>query len=81
MKQDQQQPLLPLPRDQRAAQLPSPFNSDVVMVPLELLPAYLKAHGLEARRTSKIVINKESYPLLHCETSKVVDSLLRGKLS
>lgn len=80
MKQDQQQSLQSLPRDQRAAQLPSPFNSDVVMVPLELLPAYLKAHGLEARRTSKIVINKESYPLLHCETSKVVDSLLRGKL-
>jgi len=81
MKQDQQQSLQSLPRDQRAAQLPSPFNSDVVMVPLELLPAYLKAHGLEARRTSKIVINKETYPLLHCETSKVVDSLLRGKLS
>ena len=81
MKQDQQQSLQTLPRDQRAAQLPSPFNSDVVMVPLELLPAYLKAHGLKARRTSKIVINKESYPLLHCETSKVVDSLLRGKLS
>ena len=68
MKQNQQQSL---PRDQRAAQLPSPFNSDVVMVPLELLPAYLKAHGLEARRTSKIVINKESYPLLHCEAPKM----------
>ena len=80
MKQDQLQSSQPLPRDQRATQLPSPFTSDVVMVPLELLPAYLKAHGLEARRTSKIVINKESYPLLHCETSKVVDSLLRGKL-
>ncbi len=71
MKQNQQQPLQPLPRDQRAAQLPSPFNSDVVMVPLELLPAYLKIHKLEARRTSKVVINKESYPLLHCEAPKM----------
>lgn len=71
MKQDQQQSLQPLPRDQRAAKLPSPFNSDVVMVPLELLPAYLKTHGLEARRTSKIVINKEPYPLLHCEAPKM----------
>ncbi len=71
MKQDQKQSLQPLPHDQRAAQLPSPFNSDIVMVPLELLPAYLKAHGLEARRTSKIVINKESYPLLHCEAPKM----------
>lgn len=71
MKQDQQLPLQPLTRDQRAAQLPSPFNSDVVMVPLELLPAYLKIHKLEARRTSKILINKNSYPLLHCETSKM----------
>lgn len=71
MKQDQQQSLQPLPCDQRAAQLPSPFNSDVVMVPLELLPAYLKTHRLEARRTSKIVINKESFPLLHCEAPKM----------
>ncbi len=61
----------PLTREQKAAQLPSPFKSDVVMVPLELLPAYLKAHKLESRRTSKITINREPYPLLHCEAPKM----------
>ncbi len=55
-----------LTREQKVAQLPSPFRSDVVMVPLELLPAYLRLHKLEARRISKIVINKKSCPLLHC---------------
>jgi hypothetical protein len=64
------QPQQALTREQKAMQLPSPFKSDIVMIPLELLPAYLRVHGLEARRTSKIVINKESYPLLCCEASQ-----------
>lgn len=60
----------PPTREQRAAQLPSPRNSDLVMVPLELLPVYLELHKIQASYTTKIVIGREPYPLLHCREKK-----------
>lgn len=56
-----------LTREQKAYLLPPPANGLLVTVPLELLPAYIKIHGLKAERSSSFVIERETHFVLHCK--------------
>lgn len=53
-------------REQEARLLPPPSNGQLVMVPLELLPAYMAVHGLQAQYSSRITIMREPHFVLHC---------------
>ncbi|WKZ38275.1 MAG: hypothetical protein QY332_10075 [Anaerolineales bacterium] len=58
-------------REQIARLLPPPSNGQFVTVSLELLPAYLGLHGLQAHYSSSLVIEQETHFVLHCKRNGV----------
>ncbi len=60
-----------LTREQKARLLAPPANGQLVTVPMELLPVYMKMHNLQARYTSSLVIERETHFILHCKKNGV----------
>jgi len=54
-------------REQKARLLPPPRKGQLVTVPMELLPDYMRLQGLQARYTSSLVIERETHFILHCK--------------
>jgi hypothetical protein len=54
-------------RKQKASLLPPPSKGQVVTIPLELLPAYMKMHNLQPQYSSSLVIERETHFVLHCK--------------
>lgn len=61
-------------REEKARLLPPPSNGQFVMVPLELLPAYMTTHGLQPQYSSRITIMREPQFVLHCIKSSPVST-------
>jgi hypothetical protein len=58
-------------RKQKARLLPPPSKGQVITIPLEHLPAYMKMHNLQSQYSSSLVIERETYFVLHCKRNGV----------